>query len=153
MKILVVSDSHRDSELLHNLVKKYPDMDYYLHAGDSCDFSYSIAPFDSVKGNCDYYDYDEKRFLRTPYGNILMRHYPTLSRDEAKDIKIFIYGYTHEYDISNRDGIIWLNPGSVSLPRDGSNGTYAIIKLEKEQISIDIIDIITKNVLLHYLIS
>ena len=55
MKILLVSDSHGDYESLDRLAKMYPNMDLYLHAGDSEQDEWSIKPFVSVRGNCDHY--------------------------------------------------------------------------------------------------
>ena len=60
MKILLVSDTHGNNVALDALVKKYPNMDLYLHCGDSESDEYSIYPFRSVKGNCDYFgDFNE----------------------------------------------------------------------------------------------
>ena len=70
MKILIASDSHRNDEILYQLVSEYPNMDLYLHAGDSQSFPEGIYPFDSCQGNCDSYPFDEKRLLRTEAGNI-----------------------------------------------------------------------------------
>ena len=36
-----------------------------------------------------------------------------------------LYGHTHVKEIASRDGVLFVNPGSVSLPKDGSN-SYAI---------------------------
>lgn len=36
-----------------------------------------------------------------------------------------LYGHTHVKEIAERDGVLFVNPGSVSLPKDGSN-SYAI---------------------------
>ena len=55
MKILLVSDSHSDYTALDQLAAKYPNMDLYLHAGDSEQDEFSIKPFISVRGNCDHY--------------------------------------------------------------------------------------------------
>ena len=48
MKILLVSDSHGDYSSLDRLYKMYPEMDLYLHAGDSEQDEFSIKPFISV---------------------------------------------------------------------------------------------------------
>ena len=45
MKILLVSDSHSDYTALDQLAAKYPNMDLYLHAGDSEQDEFSIKPF------------------------------------------------------------------------------------------------------------
>ena len=38
---------------------------------------------------------------------------------------VFLYGHTHLLSIERRDGILCLNPGSVSLPKGGNPRTYA----------------------------
>ena len=68
MKILLVSDSHGNCSALDILLKKYPKMDMYLHAGDLEVDEKSIVPFDCVKGNCDRYSFlPERRIIHTPY--------------------------------------------------------------------------------------
>ena len=150
MKILVVSDAHGNVELMQQLVKEYPLMDYYLDAGDSMSDAYTLFPYRSVKGNCDYFDFDEKLLIRTYAGNIFMRHAPYIYIGEEKDTRIFIHGHTHHYKIEEKDNMITLCPGSLSRPRDNSNGSYAIITINESKISIDIIDVFTKNILLHF---
>ena len=36
-----------------------------------------------------------------------------------------LYGHTHVKEIASRDGVLFVNPGSVSLPKVGSN-SYAV---------------------------
>ena len=147
---MIVSDSHRNDEILYQLVSEYPKMDLYLHAGDSQSFPEGIYPFDACLGNCDVYPFPEKRFIRTEYGNILMKHFPRISKEEAQDIKVFIFGHTHRYKVYEESGILVINPGSVSLPRDNSDGSFAILTMEKDKIKVDIIDIFSKNILTTY---
>ena len=147
MKFLVVSDSHGNDEILQELYSQYPNMDYYLHAGDSQSSSMVIYPFDSVLGNCDYYDFDRCRRIKTPLGDVFMKHFPTLRSDEAKDVRFFIYGHTHRYKLEEEDGIIYICPGSVSLPRDGTLGTYIIIDINEEEAVIEVYELGSKNVL------
>ena len=54
MKILLISDSHGNNAAIEKLLKMYPTMDLYLHAGDIETDEQAIRPFDCVKGNCDY---------------------------------------------------------------------------------------------------
>lgn len=150
MKILVVSDAHGNIEEMMNLLKVYPNMDMYLDAGDNLSSLHQISPYRSVRGNCDYYPYDEKVLIRTSAGNLFMKHLPYLTSKEKEGIRIFIHGHTHVMKIKESDNIITLCPGSISLPRDNSNGTFAIITIEDDNINIDIIDILTKKVLLHF---
>ena len=149
MKILVVSDSHGDETILKDLLKSYPNMDYYLHAGDSGLDQDTIFPFKSVRGNTDYYPFDELIRLYTPIGYLLIKHKPLFTSQQIKDNKILINGHTHQYQFYIEGNKIFLNPGSLTLPRDGTNGTYAIISIEKESSSIIFYDIETKTILIN----
>jgi len=150
MKYLIVSDSHRNDEILSSLYKEYPDCDVYIHAGDSCSDMYSIYPFDSVLGNCDFYSFPERKHLTSEVGNILIKHHPGLSSKEKENTRIFIHGHTHCYKVKEEDGILIINPGSVTHPRDGSNGSFAILRIENGCIYVDVIDVFSKNILIHY---
>ena len=149
MKILVVSDSHGDEKLLKELVSTYPHMDYYIHAGDSGLDRDTLYPFESVRGNTDYYPFDELLRIYTPVGYLLVKHKPWFNVEQVKDNKIFINGHTHQYGFYIEEDKIFLNPGSLTLPRDGTNGTYMILDIKKEVISIIIYDIETKTILIN----
>ena len=147
MKILLVSDSHGDDLILKELKNEYPDMDHYLHAGDSQSSEYAIFPFDSISGNCDCYPFDERRKIYTPIGYLLMKHYPHLFSNEKEGIKIFVHGHTHKWKISKEGEMYIICPGSISRPRDGTLGTYAILDLNEKESSVMIIEVETKNIL------
>jgi putative phosphoesterase len=60
----------------------------------------------------------------------------------AKSLKadIFITGHTHLAALEEREGIIFLNPGSPAMSkREDGHGTIALI----ENGSIDVLDIVT----------
>ena len=100
MKILLVSDTHGNNEVLDKLVKKHPNMDLYLHLGDSESTPEMLRPFVTVKGNCDYFsDADEKFMIRTDVGYLFATHKPPLVNQkeaEANGIKIICHGHTHK---------------------------------------------------------
>lgn len=148
MKILVVSDSHGNDNVLMDLYTQYPNMDYYLHAGDSQSSSMAIYPFDSVLGNCDFYDFDERRKIYTPQGYLLMKHHPLIWGKEKEDIKFFIHGHTHKYELRKENDLIILCPGSLSRPRDGTDGSYAIMEINEDKSVITIYELETKNILI-----
>ena len=76
-----------------------------------------------------------------------MKHYPVLNAKEAEDIKFFIHGHTHRYALYEEKGVIVLCPGSISHPRDGSEGSYAIMEIHKNETNIIICELETKNIL------
>ena len=98
-----------------------------------------------AKGNCDS-DVDQMVInhpIQSPYTvldadnlNILITHGYTKSKEdmiqEAKKFKadILIYGHTHKKELAKYDSLIVLNPGSTSIPKDGSR-SVAIIDSDK----------------------
>ena len=41
---------------------------------------------------------------------------------------IFVYGHTHVLRAEKKNGRIYLNPGSVSIPKEGNIPTYAVLE-------------------------
>ena len=91
----------------------------------------------AVRGNCDgevdqmvldfpcMGDYslvfDGARQLFLTHGHVFgPDNVPPIARGGA-----VLYGHTHVKEIAERDSVLFVNPGSVSLPKDGSN-SYAI---------------------------
>ena len=139
MKILLVSDSHGDYEALEQLYKKYPNMDLYLHAGDSEQDEWSLKPFISVRGNCDhYYDFQNFLVIPSPYGNIYVQHTPYVSKSVINEhnAKIVIHGHTHTRRNEKVNGILFINPGAISYARDKYDGSYAILNIDKNNVEV-----------------
>ena len=91
----------------------------------------------AVRGNCDSevdqmvldfpcmadyaLVYDGARQLFLTHGHVYgPQNIPPLARGSA-----LLYGHTHVKEVAQRDGVLFVNPGSVSLPKDGSN-SYAV---------------------------
>ena len=139
MKILLVSDSHGDYQALDQLAAKYPNMDLYLHAGDSEQDEFSIKPFISVRGNCDhYYDFPNYLVIPSPFGNIYVQHTPYVSKSAINEhnAKIVIHGHTHVRRNETKNGILFINPGAISYARDKFNGSYAIIEIDSKNVEV-----------------
>lgn len=138
MKIVVVSDSHGNVDILYKILELNSDADMFIHAGDS-GLQQSLYPYRMVKGNCDYYsDFPEELNIKTLFGNIYVTHghkYMTITHYtvQSKNCKIFIFGHTHKHLLQKFGDTYLCNPGSVSLPRDNTNGTYLIINVSNEK--------------------
>ncbi|MDK7302949.1 MULTISPECIES: metallophosphoesterase [Aerococcus] len=147
MKILLISDSHGDSQILSDLVARYQDqVDLMLHCGDS-----ELDPSDSiwnviepVKGNCDFGPYKAERIIDTPEGRLIYTHghlygvkagvekYAEYAKKQG--CQIAVYGHTHIMDDQVLDGVHLINPGSVSFPRGNYlTPTYAILDWQADQ--------------------
>ena len=146
MKILVVSDSHRDFRSLLNAFKNNSDADMLIHLGDGendiNDLSdlYPVFPMVYVQGNCDYGFHETTHVVRTKQSiNIFCCHGHTFSvkstlnllTDEARlnNCDIALYGHTHVPFCDIVNGIYVMNPGSTSLPRGGSKPSCGVIEI------------------------
>ena len=138
MKILLVSDTHGNNEVLDKLVKLHPDMDLYLHLGDSESTPEMLRPFVTVKGNCDYFSTaDEKFMVRTDVGYLFATHKPPLVdpiEAEKCGIKIICHGHTHKRRFEKIGNIVYINPGAISYARDGHDLSYLIIEIENNRV-------------------
>ncbi len=120
-----------------------PPVDMIVHCGDYYADAQEIRarlgiPVLAVKGNCDgCFDFEACSLLETECGDILITHghmedvgfsmqklyYKAL---ESGCIGAF-FGHTHRSVFVETGGVYLLNPGSLSQPRDGSGGTFALV--------------------------
>lgn len=147
MRIVVMSDSHRQFGPLQRIMEQQPDADMYIHLGDSegsCDMLKIMYPdknFFFVRGNCDS-DISIPEFLVIPAGDnhrifaahghrhAVKMHLNTIMEAAAANrCDIVLYGHLHTRYNSYENGIHILNPGSCSCPRDGLRPSYAFIDI------------------------
>ena len=125
MKVLIVSDTHGQDENLEETVLREAPFDYLIHCGDVEGreiFIEALAecPCTIVAGNNDF-------FTDLPYDEEV-----TLENAQAKGCKIAMYGHTHMPVIENEDGILVINPGSLTYPRQrGRRPSYAVMQIEE----------------------
>ena len=151
MRLLVVSDSHGDRDILTELIKTYQGkVDAMIHCGDS-----ELAETDSVwedmksvKGNMDFdqsyplfqiKEIDQERIIWV-HGHLhdVKNSMQTLvfTAKEAQANFAF-FGHTHELGVEMIEGILVLNPGSILLPRGAHKiKTYAIVETTKDTIQV-----------------
>lgn len=153
MRILLISDSHGNNDAVDELIAKWPNVDLYLHAGDSESHPRSIYPFRTVRGNCDYsFDMQEELLIPTPFGNILMRHKKeiTAKKLEEKDVKVYIYGHTHVPECVKRKGVAFINPGSIAYPRSEFGSTYMVLDMNDKLIDVKLYGFENHKILKRY---
>ena len=74
MKILVVSDSHGNFNVLHAIYKK-ENPDYMIFCGDGTNdirdlsYAYKELKYKMVRGNCDFNDYNVNINEEISFGN------------------------------------------------------------------------------------
>ncbi|WP_032120685.1 metallophosphoesterase [Clostridium amazonitimonense] len=141
MLIGIISDTHREYEVLNKIIDRIKKCDYILHLGDNIQdviyikdrVSKKDIKFINVKGNCDYSNsIPDERVVEIGEHRIYMTHghkYAVktdlnrlMYRAEELECNIVLYGHTHMVFISEDYGKYIINPGSPSQPRDGKAG-------------------------------
>ncbi|EJF00812.1 metallophosphoesterase [Liquorilactobacillus mali] len=152
-KILVVSDSHGDRDILVKLLEKYKGhVSAMFHCGDS-----ELEPDDElfndfhvVIGNCDYDPrFAKKIIVKVGSETVLLTHghlygvnsglnsLNLLAQENKATIALF--GHTHLLGAEMNNGCLFLNPGSISFPRGKYShigGTYALIDVDAQKLHV-----------------
>lgn len=157
MKLLVVSDIHgsyyyaRKIEEIYN--EEQPDKlillgDLYYH-GPRNPLPRAYSPMDvaqilnglkeniqCVRGNCDAevdemisdFKFEENIQMNLDGKRYFFTHGHKYNIDNMPaDVDVLVYGHFHTGFIKEKNGVTCINPGSVSLPKDGTKNSYLII--------------------------
>ncbi|MEC5422014.1 metallophosphoesterase [Virgibacillus sp. C22-A2] len=141
-RVLIISDSHGLTAEIEGIKNRH-QADVMIHCGDSeLDLDATeLNGFLKVAGNCDI----DSRYPneQTPviggltfyvtHGHLdnVKSNLSTLSyRAAEKDAQIICYGHTHIAGAEQIDGQLFINPGSIRLPRNRVEKTYAIMEWE-----------------------
>ncbi len=143
MKIFVTSDTHGHIDKVEEVWEKLTGVDFVIHLGDYQKDALRLermlkTEVVSVKGNMDgSYSSEDFKILETEFGNLLLAHghmqnvklspLNLVYLAQEQKCKAALFGHTHRAFYEESHGIFLVNPGSLSLPRDGSEGSYAII--------------------------
>lgn len=149
MKILIVSDTHKKHDNLVRILEQEDNIDLMIHLGDSEGYEDYIAelagcPLEIVSGNNDFFtDLDREKELQIGKYQVLITHghyyYVAMGVEDLKKealgrgMDVVMFGHTHRPLLDYSRGIVTLNPGSVSFPRqEGRRPSYALMELDKE---------------------
>ena len=130
MKILLVSDSHRDVKYLYEVVEKEnPNIIMYVgdHSSDAYDLNLAFdIPVYIVRGNCDYDDYtgiDIEEIKIDGLGKVILTHghlfdvkrnmNSIYTMGVEKNANMVIFGHTHIQHLSEFNNILFVNPGAI----------------------------------------
>ncbi|GAA0333723.1 metallophosphoesterase [Bacillus carboniphilus] len=153
MKIVIVSDSHGQTDELLKVVEEYQEADAFIHCGDSelpAD-SKSIQPFVTVNGNCDWTSpfEDEKVLKKGSYkiyithGHLYQVKTSLLSlnyKAEEKGANIVCFGHSHLVGAEMIENRLFLNPGSLRMPRGRKERTFMVLDLEENKAVVTIMN-------------
>ncbi|AFS71103.1 metallophosphoesterase family protein [Exiguobacterium antarcticum] len=153
MKALIVSDSHGLDQELLTIFDRHQDVDLAFHCGDSqlTGDSESLYPYRVVKGNCDYgNDFSDEVIEDLGSYRVLCLHGhrqdvkysldQLVHHADQKDAAIVLYGHSHVAKAEQRDGKLFINPGSIRMPRHRPEKTYALLTLDGSDFIVDFYD-------------
>ncbi len=143
MRILVISDSHGSLRNIEKAIEAQPTAKNIIFLGDgideveSAEEIYSDRIFHKVAGNCDFTSMERGERTVTVGGTKIFfthGHYMRdrgllLKRAEQEGAKIALCGHTHIAEVGYEKGIHYMNPGSLSRPRDMMSGSYGVIDI------------------------
>lgn len=153
MQIAVISDTHRHSFELNEVLKLIQDTDMIIHLGDNVEdvdilkdgFKGEII---NVRGNCDFVSFvSSERFEEIEGMKILITHGHKYNvkndllrlKYRAKEVgaDIVLFGHTHEAIELFEDGIWFINPGSLAFPKIKYK-SYAILEITNNNVKVSI---------------
>lgn len=151
MKIGVVSDTHRMNRFIDKAIPYLKECDLIIHAGDNVSDSKYIHKITkvgimAVKGNCDFENIEYELEFDVEGKNIFVCHGDRYDvkygmhelEKKAKEISadIVVFGHTHTPYLKEKDGILYINPGSISLPRGVDYRSFFILDILENKVEI-----------------
>ncbi len=134
----VISDTH--GHMAPEIPRIFEDVDIILHAGDIdspeiLKLLEAIAPVIAVRGNMDRGDWTQN-LCKTELveirnvGLYVVHDLYNLDIDpEAIGVRVVVYGHTHQAKIHENRQVMFINPGSATLPRNGTSPSVAVISI------------------------
>ena len=148
MKVLIVSDIHGGYENMLKVLENEKDFDLMLILGDILSgYSYICSEVAdllnnyntkiiSVRGNCDNSHLEllnfscDNPYILTSIDNKLVfmthGHLYDIHNIPIDDYDIYMQGHTHIPKMEIINDKLYLNPGSITLPRGMSNKSYIV---------------------------
>ena len=143
MLIGITGDTHDDYFAVNKVAEKGGKVDCWFHTGDVWPDAETLSAITdkkvyAVAGNNDWGQKPEdySKIIELEGSRIWLTHGHKYLRDllgeaKAREADVVVYGHTHVPDISWHDGILLINPGSPSYPRQNSKKGLVVLHLEK----------------------
>lgn len=151
-RIGIFSDTHGSLRNLDAFKERLGQVDAVFHLGDIAEDAPRLARelnsgFVSVRGNCDpWSDLPTERVIPWYGHRILLLHGHTCSgrlplyyKAKSLNCDVVCSGHTHIASSELYDGIVLLNPGSLSLPRSSKGPSCAILTVTEAEISAELL--------------
>ena len=147
MKLAILSDTH--GLLRPEVLEHLKTADAILHGGDInkqniVDQLRQYAPLYVVRGNNDKeWAEDIPRHLTVTLGGVtfFMVHNKKEVPADLSGVDVVLFGHSHKYVQEEKDGRLWLNPGSCGPRRFHQEITMMMAQVEDGQIRVEKISI------------
>ena len=144
----VISDTH--GHVPSSVTNAFNDVDLIIHAGDIGEETVlkklsKIAPVAAVRGNMDFGKWTgrlpETEIIEIGQIVLYILHIANrLGGDPAKTgYKAVISGHTHRPDMYEKNGVMFINPGSASYPKFGQPASAALIQIKGDDLRVKFI--------------
>lgn len=159
----LISDTHvptRAREVPKRVFEIFENVDFIIHAGDLVDFSVvekleELAPVLAVYGNMDGSEVrgrlPKRNSVKVFNWRIGVMHDPGVLYGIGKILEVarengfnvLVYGHTHHPNIRWEGQVLFVNPGSptVPIPPFITRPTVALLRLDEEEIMPEIVPI------------
>lgn len=153
-KVLIISDSHGLTKELAEIRARHHDVDKAIHCGDSelTEDDLNLTSYRVVGGNCDWngffpndivFKHGGLNFLIT-HGHLYDIKRSLMKLDyKAQETKadIVCFGHSHVAYAEIFNDRLFINPGSIRLPRHFVKQSYVILEWDKpDEISVQFYD-------------
>jgi uncharacterized protein len=159
-KVLIISDSHGLTKELEIIRERHlGEVDLMIHCGDSelMADNKAIEGYLTVMGNCDFTGgYPLETLTEVAGRKILVTHGHRFSvktsllklayKAEEVSADIVCFGHSHILGAEVIGGRLFLNPGSIRLPRERLEKTYVILDLLDDKINMAVFEVNGKEI-------
>ena len=146
----VISDTH--GSLQPSAIKLFANTDLIIHAGDIdtpevLSSLQSIAPVVAVRGNMDRGTWAAELAETevVEIGEVLVYVLHDLNMLDidpvAAGFNAVISGHTHKPSLINQKGVLFLNPGSATLPKSACMDSAALLHIHRNSLNAEIVEL------------
>lgn len=127
-------------------------VEYILHAGDVGDINILqrlaiIAPVTAIRGNIDTVgpcaELSATDLIEISGKSIYMLHnlFDLDIKPEAAGIRVVVSGHTHKPYADKKNGVLYLNPGSIGPRRFRLPVSFAILHLSENDVRVEFVNL------------
>ena len=144
LRVGLISDTH--GLLRPEALAFLAGSDHVVHAGDVGDPSIlealaAIAPVTAIRGNVDTDAWASRlpETTRAVIGGVTLYVLHDLAaldiKPHARGIRVVVYGHSHKASVSERDGVLYVNPGSAGPRRFRLPVTAAELRIDGSSVT------------------